>query len=214
MALSVHERADAILALDLAARMKKLGWRKRARTFWRDAQTVEAKPTKVVQLCEVVVGGSTSSVEGVVRVTLATFFPEHMPVLTPWQKKPPSPIKEVDGHIRTPLGLLLPAKDREHAWRLGEGTQDDAVAKELADTIESVAVPFLDGCLDMAKVVSGDVPGVDPQLAALLLVRLARKDEARAQLEAILAAKPKDYMAVASLAGRLKLPPPPRPAAT
>jgi hypothetical protein len=43
-------------------------------------------------------------------------------------------------------------------------------------------------------------------------LKLGRKDDAKAAIAALLASKPKEYMAVASFAGRLKLPVPPRPA--
>ncbi len=210
--LSVNEHVDAILKLDLAARMKKLGFRKRTRAFVREGTTKAPFPTKAIQICEIKVGGSPASHDGVVTAMIAVFYPELVPLLTPWQTKLPAQIKEVDGHVRVQIGALGPWKNPEHNWRIGATTDDAALAKELADAVESFGVPFFDEMLEWDKIASCELPGIDPSLRILALQRLGKKDDARALLDKTLAARPKEYMAIASLAGRLKLPVPPRPA--
>jgi hypothetical protein len=210
--LPVDERGDLIIKLDLATRMKTHGFRKRTRTFWREVQTKEPKPTKSIQLCEIRVGGSSSSFEGILTGQLAVYYPEFVPLLTPWQTVLPSPIKQTDGHVKAPLGLLGPEKNAEQAWRVDEKTNDEALAKEIADATFAYGIPYLDAALDMEQVATLAIPGVDPFLEVLALQRLGRKDPAKARVAALLAARPKEYMAIASFAGRLKLPVPPRPA--
>jgi hypothetical protein len=210
--LPVDERGEHILKLDLATRMKALGFRKRTKTFWREIQTKEPKPTKAVQLCEIRVGGSSSSFEGILTGQLAVYYPEFVPLLTPWQTVLPSPIKQTDGHVKAPLGLLRPEKDPQQAWRIDENANDETIAKELAEAIDALGIPYLDAALDMEKVATLAIPGVDPFLEVLALQRLGRKDAAKAKVAALLALRPKEYMAIASFAGRLKLPVPPRPA--
>jgi hypothetical protein len=210
--LNVHDRVDDILKLDLAVRMKKQGFRKRTRGFARDAQMRGATSGKAVQVCEIDVGGSSSSHEGVVSATLAVFYPDFVPLITPWQTKLPAQIKAVDGQVRVKLGLLGPWNDPHHAWRVNPDTTDEAIAKELADAVETFGVPFLDSMLDLANIAASTIEGVSPELKILALAKLGRRDDAKAATAALLAARPKEYMAVASLAGRLKLPVPPRPA--
>jgi hypothetical protein len=199
--------------LDLAARMKELGFRKRALTYWRETSTREATPTKAIQLCEVRPGGSSSSFEGVVTVALSVFFPEFVPLLTPWRTKLPPQVKEADGQVRASLGLVGPWKNAEHAWSIDAQAQDEPLARDLADAVAAHGVPFLENALDMEQLGTGAIPGVDPFLAVLALKRLGRRDDARKRIDAILEARPKEYMAVASFAGRMKLPVPPRPVA-
>jgi hypothetical protein len=211
--LPVHDRVEEILKLDLVPRMKAHGFRKRKGGFARDAKTTGAvSGAKAVQVCEIDVGGSQSSHEGVVGATLAVFFPDFMPILTPWQTKMPAQVKAIDGQARVPLGELGPWKDPHHSWRIDANAQDQTIAKELADAIDQYGLPFLDDMLDMEKVAASELKGVTPELKVLALVKLGRKDQAKAAVEALLASKPKEYMAVASFAGRLKLPAPPRPA--
>jgi hypothetical protein len=210
--LPVDEHSDLIIKLDLATRMKTHGFRKRTRTFWREVETKEQKPTKAVQLCEIRIGGSSSSFEGILTGQLAVYYPEFVPLLTPWQTVLPSPIKQTDGHVKAALGLLRPEKVADQAWRIDENANDETIAKELAEAIDAYAIPYLDAALDMEKVATLAIPGVDPFLEVLALQRLGRKDPAKARIAALLAARPKEYMAIASFAGRLKLPVPPRPA--
>jgi hypothetical protein len=209
--LPVHDRVEEILKLDLVPRMKAHGFRKRKGGFARDAKTKGAVQVKAVQVCEIDVGGSQSSHEGVVGATLAVFYPDFVPILTPWQTKPPVQIKAIDGQARVPLGELGPWKDAHHSWRIDANAQDQTIAKELADAIDQFGMPFLEDMLDLEKVASSELKGVMPELKVLALVKLGRKDQAKAAVEALLASKPKEYMAVASFAGRLKLPAPPRP---
>lgn len=212
MPLSVHDRVDEILKLDLAARMKAQGFRKRTRGWARDAKLKQAPGAKVVQICEINVGGSASSHEGVVTCSLAVYYPEFVPLITPWQTKPPTQIKAVDGQARVELGAIGPWKNAEHSWRIDASAQDAVIAKELADGVESHGLSFLEDMLDLEKVVASELPGVSLELKTVALVKLGRKDGAKALVEQLLAAKPKEYMAVASFAGRLKLPVPPKPA--
>lgn len=210
--LPVTERTDALIKLDLADRMKKHGFRKRTRTFWRETTTRGAQPVKAIQLCEVRVGGSSTSYEGIVSPALAVFYPDFVPILAPWQKQIPAQPKEGDGQVRAPIGLVGPWKDANHSWRLDATANDEQLAREIAEAIETHGLPFLDAALDLEKVGTNAIPGVDPFLSVLALQRLGRKDAAKARVEEILAARPKEYMAIASFAGRLKLPAPPRPA--
>lgn len=211
--LPIHERVEEIVKLDLAARMKKANFRKRKLGFWREAQTTGGgSPMKAVQAIDVVVGANPASFEGVVRLGAGVFFSELMPILTPWQKKAPSPVTANDGHVKALVGLLGPWKNADHHWPVNEQTQDAALAKELADAVEAHVLPYLEAALDLSKVAAGEVPGADPYVVALALQRFGKKDAAKAKIDEILAQNPTRYMEVASFAGRLKLPVPPRPA--
>lgn len=212
MPLSVHDRVNEILKLDLATRMKADGFRKRTRGWARDAKLKQAPQGRVVQVCEINVGGSASSHEGVVSATLALFYADFVPLITPWQTKLPAQVKAVDGQARVELGSIGPWKDPRHSWRIDANAQDQTIGKELTDAIVTHGLPFLDDMLDLEKIAVCDLPGVSPELKLVALVKLGRKDEAKAAVTALLNSRPKEYMAVASLAGRLKLPVPQRPA--
>ncbi len=208
--LPLQEHVEEISKLELLARLKAQGWKKRARIFWREVPTKEPKPTKALQLIEVSPGGSPTGYEGVINVQLGVFFPELVPLLAPWQKKVNAP-KLVDCHVRAPIGLIGPWGKADHAWRI-DATSDDAVlSKEVADAVEQHGLPYLESAVDMEKLGASAIPGVDGWLSVLALQRLGKKDDAKKRVDALLAAKPTDYMAIASFAGRLKLPVPPRP---
>ncbi|MBI3726069.1 hypothetical protein HY251_19240 [bacterium] len=209
--LSVNEHVDLVIKLDLASRMKKHGFRKRTRSFVREKAAAGASP-RAIQICEIKVGGSSSGLDGVVTATLALFYPELVPVLTPWQSKLPAQVKEVDGQVRVQVGALGPWKDAAHNWRIDSTTDDAALAKELADAVETFGLPFLDDMLDWEKISKCEAPGIEPSLRILALQKLGKRDDAKILLEQTLAARPKEYMAIASLAGRLKLPVPQKPA--
>src|ERR1700722_9842829 len=130
MVLSLNDRVDHILKLELVPELKKLGWKKRQRTFMRDAQTRGGTSTKALQILEIGVGGSKTSVEGVVYVTCAVFFPEFVPILTPWQTKPPAQLKAMDGQLKAPLGAIGPWKNPDLGFRLEVATNEEAFAKE------------------------------------------------------------------------------------
>ena len=211
--LSLAEHVDEIIKLDLAGRMKKAGFRKRKNGFWRETQSKGGQPGKVVQAIDVQVGGGGTTSEGIFTAKAGVFFLDLMPIITPWQKKAPSPITANDCHVKMPIGLLGPWKTEAHSWPIStDQTQDAAFAKELADAIETWCVPYVEAALDLEKIASGEVPGADPYLAVLALQRQGKKDAAKAKVDEILAANPNRYMEVASFAGRLKLPVPPRPA--
>jgi len=209
--LSLTERVEEIIKLDLAARMKKLNFRKRKNGFWRETPTKGSPPGKAVQAIDVQVGGSTNSPEGIIAAKVGVFFPDLMPIITPWQKIAPSPVTANDGHVKAAIGLLGPWKDENKNWVVNDQTDNQALAKELADAIESFGLPYLEDALDLAKIAAGEVPGADPYVVVLALQRMGKKDVAKAKVEEILAANPGRYMEVASFAGRLKLPVPPRP---
>src|SRR5277367_855356 len=135
--LSITDRTDEIVKLDLASRLKKANFRKRKNGFWRETQATGPISTKAVQAIDVQVGGSSSGTEGVIYVRLGVFYPDFLEIVTPWQKKPPSPITASDGHVKTTLGLLGPWKNAEHTWRVDASTDDKVLAKELADAVES-----------------------------------------------------------------------------
>ena len=212
MPLSVNDRVDEILKLDLAARMKAQGFRKRTRGWARDAKLKQAPHSKVVQICEINVGGSPASLEGVVSCSLAAFYPDFVPLITPWQTKLPAQVKAVDGQARVDLGAIGPWKDAAHSWRIDANAQDQSISQELAEGVEKFGLPFLEDMLDLEKVVASDLPGISLELKTVAFVKLGKKDAAKAAVEALLTSKPKEYMAVASFAGRLKLPVPPKPA--
>src|SRR5205807_1853474 len=131
---------------------------------------------------------------------------------TPWHKKAPSPLTANDGHVKASIGTLGPWKNADFSWPINEQVDHAALAKELAFAIETHGLPYLENALDFAKIAAGEVPGADPYIVVLALQRLGKKDVAKAKVEEILASNPARYMEVASFAGRLKLPVPPRPA--
>lgn len=210
--LSLTERVEEIIKLDLAARMKKANFRKRKNGFWREVSSKGGVTTKAVQAIDVQVGGAASGSEGIMAAKVGVFFPDLMPIITPWQKKAPSPVTANDGHVKASIGVLGPWKNENHNWPVNDQTNNEAVAKELADAIETYGVPYLEDALDLGKIAAGEVVGADPYLVVLALQRLGKKDAAKAKVDEILAANPTRYMEVASFAGRLKLPVPPRPA--
>ena len=211
--LPIHERVEEIVKLDLAARMKKTNFRKRKLGFWREATTKGGgQAMKAIQAIDIQVGGNPASFEGIVTAKFGVFFPDLMPILTPWQKKAPSPVTANDGHCKVSLGSLGPWKNADHNWPVNTETQDAAFAKELADAVETYGVPYVEAALDLEKIASGEVVGADPYVVALALQRTGKKDAAKAKIDEILAANPTRYMEVASFAGRIKLPVPPRPA--
>jgi hypothetical protein len=207
--LPIHERVEEIVKLDLAARMKKTNFRKRKLGFWREATT---KTGKAIQAIDIQVGGNPNGTEGIVTLKFGVFFPDLMAILTPWQKKAPSPVTANDGHVKISVGALGPWQNPEHSWPVNAETKDAELAKELADAVEAHGVPYLEAALELDKVASGEVRGADPYVVALSLQRMGKKDAAKAKVDEILAANPTRYMEVASFAGRLKLPVPPRPA--
>lgn len=211
--LPIHERVEEILKLDLAARMKKANFRKRKAGFWRESMTTKGgQPMKAVQAIDVQIGGNPNGAEGIIAAKFGVFYPDLMAIITPWQKKAPSPMTANDGHVKVSLGLLGPWKNADHNWPINAETVDATVAKELADAIEAHGLPYLEAALDFEKVATGEVPGADPYVVTLALQRMGKKDAARAKVDEILAANPGRYMEVASFAGRLKLPVPARPA--
>ncbi len=211
--LPIHERVEEIIKLDLAARMKKANYRKRKLGFWREATTQKAgQPMKAVQQIDVAVGGNPQGTEGIVTARFGVFYSDLMAIITPWQKKAPSPMTANDGHVKASVGTIGPWKNAEHSWTVNAETVDATLANELADAIETHGLPYLEAALDLEKVASGEVAGADPYVMAIALQRLGKKDAARAKVDEILAANPGRYMEVASFAGRLKLPVPPKPA--
>ena len=210
--LPIHERVEEIIKLDLAARMKKTNYRKRKLGFWREATTTKGgQPLKAVQAIDVQVGGNPQGTEGIVTLKFGVFYSDLMALITPWQKKAPSPMTANDGHVKASVGVLGPWKNPEQSWTVNAETVDATLAKELADAVEVHGVPYLDAALDLEKVASGEVVGADPYVTAVALQRVGKKDAAKAKVDEILAANPGRYMEVASFAGRLKLPVPARP---
>jgi hypothetical protein len=210
--LPITERADEIIKLDLLGRLKKLNFRKRKNGFWRETQSTGPIPTKIVQAIDVKVGGTMTNVEGVISAAVGVFYTDFLSILTPWQKVAPSPVTAQDGHVKAPIGLLGAWKNADHSWRVDATTDDNVLAKELADAVETLGLPYLDAASDLGKIANGEVVGADPYLVVLALQKLGKKDVAKAKIDEILASNPGRYMEVASFAGRLKLPVPPRPA--
>src|SRR5271169_4336831 len=120
--LSLTERVEEIIKLDLAGRLKKLNFRKRKNGFWRETQTKGAQPTNAVQSIDVQVGGSTNSPEGIIAAKVGVFFPDLMAIITPWQKLAPSPVTANDGHVKASIGLLGPWKNENYNWPVNDQT--------------------------------------------------------------------------------------------
>jgi Domain of unknown function (DUF4304) len=129
---------------------------------------------------------------------------------TCWQKEAPRFVNEVDCQVRRRLSGgssdLSSATRKEQWWNVGSDAQVVGVGKEVADLLQSKAVPFLDRFESLADVLSvlekdaashAETPLARIYMAAIK-AELGDLDAARAALNAVLATAPNAWRARAA----------------
>jgi hypothetical protein len=207
-ARSFEDRVDAVLER-VAPALKKAGFKRAKRIFRREVETKGAQNAKAIQVVEVQFS-STSGGEGLLDVFFGVYWKDFVPILTPWKTKPPAAPREVDGQVRVPPESLGAEGDARR-WRVGQ-VADDEIAAKLEKTILERGIPMMEKAVELSSLARGEVAGADPFLVILAQARLGQKDAAQASLAKLAAERPKEYIVVASFAGRLKLKTPPKPA--
>lgn len=169
---------DDILRRGLAGLMKQQGFKKSAR-YWHREQA----HTCLIANVQASLGNSAS--EARFTVNLAVYAPSIAQLAG--QAPPQGPPKEYEAALRTRLGRLAYGKD--HWWVVTPLSDPQAVAVDLADTMQAFGLPWLYAQQEIESL-SEALKDTDSLTSVCAAWAAGQREEAERRLRAALAAKP------------------------
>lgn len=138
----IGQRVDEVIRLDLAARLKTMGFRKRSRTF----HLAGGDHVRVVN-----VQGSRSNAgdAGQFTVNLGVYYPEVNALFGLRADSAASP-RECECTIRQRIGTLMPV-GQDFWWSVESGTDVSALAREVGEAWELFGAPWLEFHADLHR---------------------------------------------------------------
>lgn len=130
----ISKKIDEVIATGLKKLMKDAGFRKKGRTFYKEADGI-------FSILNVQASTSNNSDQGKFTVNLGMFFPAIHDLVGSFEVKGvPS---EAECTLRKRIGLLMPACC-DHWWSVKEHTNFKALTEELKNMVENLALPWLE----------------------------------------------------------------------
>jgi Domain of unknown function (DUF4304) len=129
----IGKRIDAIIKEGLAPLLKKEGFRRKARNFYREYQDR-------IEVINVQAGKWNEGVEGQFTINAGVYYPEIAEITEaiPIKGMP----KEYDCTIRERIGLLTPEK-KDEWWKIDSSTNDSEVSERVAKQVEVLCLPWI-----------------------------------------------------------------------
>ena len=175
----IGKRIDSIVRERLAPLLKKNGFKKKARNFYREY------PDRV-EVINVQASQWNEGNEGKFTINVGVYFPEISKIIEapPFRGEP----KEYDCTVRERIGLLTP-ENKDHWWLLDGSVNDLEVSEDVANQVEEICLPWLSKMSDLENVKNHVVKNMAFVAAGIALYQ-GNRNEASTLIEKALKQKP------------------------
>ena len=171
---------EEVVRLRLAGELKGLGFKKHSRTFLR--QRSGATEIVNVQASQGNVGGT-----GKFTINVGIYLPGAAARLgTVAHGTYP---KEHESTLRQRIGSLMPMHD-DHWWHVDTSTDLTQLAAEVAITVTTLAIPWLDSALNPDQLLGIAAACSDDLTVAAIALELGQADIARSRVESAITTRP------------------------
>lgn len=169
----ISKKIDGIIKAELAPLLKRSGFKKKARNFYREhSDRIDVLNIQASQWNE--------GQEGKFTVNVGVYFPAISELTgAPEVKGMP---KEYDCTIRERIGLIT-KENRDTWWEVGPETDNEVVATDLASRVNSVCLPWLELMANLENVKSCVVKHKRAIVAAGIALHQGNAAEAKEYLE-------------------------------
>ena len=175
----IAKRIDSIIRERLSPLLKKNGFKKKARNFYREySDRVEVINVQASQWNE----GN----EGKFTINVGVYYPEISKIL----EAPPvrGAPKEYDCTVRERIGLLTPEK-KDQWWHVDDSANDLEISENVANQVEKICLPWLSEMSDLENVKNYALKNMAFVAAGIALFQ-GNREEASALIEKALKQKP------------------------
>ncbi len=176
----IAKRIDTIIKEGLASLLKKNGFKKKARNFYREFENR-------IELINVQASKWNEGNEGQFTVNVGVYYPEISKITSelPVKGMP----KEYDCTVRERIGLLAP-ENKDKWWKIDSSSNDSEVSDNVAKLVEELCFPWLDQMSDLEVVKKYIAKNNRAFVAAGIALFLDNREEASAFIEQALKQQP------------------------
>ena len=175
----IAKRIDSIVQERLAPLLKKNGFKKKARNFYREySDRVEVINVQASQWNE----GN----EGKFTINVGVYYPEISKII----EAPPvtGEPKEYDCTVRERIGLLTP-ENKDQWWQIDGSVNDLEISENVANQVEKICLPWFSKMSDLENVKNHVVKNMAFVAAGIALFQ-GNREEASDLIEKALKQKP------------------------
>lgn len=175
----IAKRIDTIIKEGLAPLLKKNGFKKKARNFYRESEDR-------IEILNVQASQWNEGNEGKFTINIGVYYPEISEITgAPPVKGMP---KEYDCTVRERIGHL--SSDNQDRWWNVDGTVNDLeISENVANLVEQLCLPWLSKMSDLEKVKNSIINKLAFVAAGIALFQ-GNREEASALIEKALIQKP------------------------
>lgn len=175
----IAKRIDSIVRERLAPLLKKNGFKKKARNFYREC------PDRI-EVINVQASQWNECNEGKFTINVGVYYPEISKIL----EAPPvsGAPKEYDCTVRERIGLLTP-ENKDQWWHIDGTVNDLNLSEDVANQVEKICLPWLSEMSDLENVKSYVVKNMAFVAAGIALFQ-GKREEASELIEKALKQKP------------------------
>ena len=176
----ISKRIDAIIREGLAPLLKKEGFKKKARNFYREYEDR-------IEVINVQASKWNEGAEGQFTVNVGVYYPEIAEVTDaiPVKGMP----KEYDCTIRERIGLLTPEK-KDEWWKIDSSTNDYEVSERVSKQVKVLCIPWLARMSSLNEVKAAVVKSNRAFVAAGIALYQGSPEEAKEYVEQALKQQP------------------------
>jgi len=177
---NIANKIDAIIKESLAPLLKNNGFKKKARSFYREFDNR-------IELINVQASKWNQGSEGQFTVNVGVYYPEVSEITDalPVKGMP----KEYDCTVRERIGLLTPGK-KDKWWKIDSSSNDSTVSENVAKLVDELCFPWLEKMSDLDTVKSHLAKNNRAFVAAGIALFLGKNEEAFAFIEQALQQQP------------------------
>lgn len=176
----IAKRIDAIIKEGLAPLLKKEGFKKKARNFYREHENR-------IELINIQASKWNEGKEGQFTVNVGVYYPEIAKVTDalPVNGMP----KEYDCTIRERIGLLS-QENKDTWWEINSSSNDAEVSENVANQVKELCLPWLENMSNLDEVKSYIAKNNRAFVAAGIALFQGNRVEASAYIEQALKQQP------------------------
>ena len=169
----IGKRIDSVIRLGLAPLLKREGFKKKGRTFHREWEDH-------IDVINVQADKWNEGNTGQFTINVGVYYPEIADITEALPVK--GMVREYDCTIRDRIGMLS-KKYKDEWWSIKAPTDEEALARDVADKVQSICVPWLTRMSDLETVKVSLANNQGAFVAAGIALHQGNREEAMAYLE-------------------------------
>ena len=175
----IAQRIDTIIREGLAPLLKRNGFKKKARNFYREFENR-------IEVINVQAGKWNEGNEGQFTINVGVYYPDISKITdaVPVKGLP----KEYDCTVRERIGLLTP-ENQDRWWKVDSSVNDSELAENVANQVDALCLPWLSEMSDL-ETVKKYITNKLAFVAAGIALYQGNREEASVLIEKALIQKP------------------------